>query len=85
MAKPLTTSQETALAHAPFQLTGPWRSKWEGATFRPTRWGIQTVEQEPIRWLLSEGWPATIRRLVKRGLLIRDPQGTYRKPNQEEL
>ena len=73
----LSEAQQTALSLAPFILTGPWHSHWDGVRFRPTRYGIQTVEQDPMRWMIEQHWPAVTRRLVRKRRLVLD-RGVYR-------
>ncbi len=67
----LTAPQKFVLSFAPFILTGPWY-KYGGPQY-----GIQTVDQEPMRWELNPHWPATIRRLIKRGYLVRSGDVYY--------
>lgn len=70
----LSEAQKFALDYAPFVVTGPW--PWRNGS---RMYGIQTVEQDWIRWDLRPNWSAPIRRLIRKGLLTND-DGVYRKP-----
>lgn len=68
----LSKAQQDVLAfareHGDFYITGPWQRGLLGGSLD----GIETVTVIPyFAWLLRRNWRAPIKRLVRKGLLIK--------------
>ena len=67
----LSKAQADALTMLPAEVTGPW--------FTVAGWkqGLQTVDQDPIRWQLRNNWTGPLKRLVRKGLAYRSGGNVY--------
>jgi hypothetical protein len=66
MARPISSRQKRALLLMPCALYRTGDS-----------WGLQTAELEPIIWRVHDRWPMVLRKLLKRGLIVRRPTSWY--------